>query len=155
MKRKAGGHVSLPTFFNFSFYADLSYPSTFQDSITFIIQEVQEVCQKLSLLEELYEQKYNLFEEFPDHFLRKIDWDKLDFVSPHEVHRIIHTRLTQWQDKELREEERIKYTLKEVDLAEARDNVSGCRYKAEQAIDRVLREIRKYEDKWMVPEPGT
>jgi len=100
-------------------------------------------------LRELSEQRYNLFQEFPERFAYRIDWDKLEFTDPAQVSNIIHSRLARYGSDPM------VWVQQEIDIADATNNLGFFRGRAEQAINGILGEIRKYEQKWLVPEPGS
>jgi hypothetical protein len=97
----------------------------------------------------LSEQKYRIFKRFPEKVARAINWKKLDYITAAQVESIIYRRLkigNQGLSGETRDYE------KEIELGEARDNLSYYKSNAEQAIDNIIAIINQYEEKWFYPQ---
>jgi hypothetical protein len=102
---------------------------------------------------ELSELHSKIYYQFQDPYLQ-VEWNKLDFIQPKDVITIIRTRLQRWdrtdlssKEREIRAEEQDKATY-------ARNNLSEYKRSAQFAIDGVLRVIREYEKKWLIPGSG-
>jgi hypothetical protein len=103
-------------------------------------------------LKVLAEQRYKLFDKFPEKVARWIDWDKLDYIKPSEVGSIIHTRLKFRKEHERSDEAYQNHLEQETALADARDNLHSYKQEAERAIVSILEEVRQYEEKWLTPD---
>ncbi len=119
-------------------------------------------------LEVLYTQRISLFEEFPETFIHSIDWNLLDYIEPSNVRAIVKTLLSSppypypaedpfdvdenyWKQYWAANE---KYTEEEIELVDEMREATKYRVKARNAIESVLKELKKFEDKWIPPVPG-
>lgn len=100
-------------------------------------------------LYELSKQRRRIYDEFPESFAAWIDWDRLDYIDPADTFSIIHT-LLKYKDKANLAGE-AQYQEREISIADARDNLKHFRRDARRAIDAIYEEIRKREEKWLLP----
>ena len=98
-------------------------------------------------LDELACLRTDLFDAFPNHFDYSISWDMLDHINPNEVANFIQTRFGYLRSCSPEELSQDRDDM-EKELRECR----SYRSNAEKAIENALREIGKYEEKWIVPD---
>lgn len=88
--------------------------------------------------------KYKVFDEFPNEVTRWIGWDKFPFIDPSEIKTIIEPRLNYFGTPPIPNQ-----SEEEARLGGLRENLSGLRFDAENAIDSVLEIVEEYEKKWL------
>jgi hypothetical protein len=96
-------------------------------------------------LKTIDEQRYKLFDNFPDFFFR-VEWEKLDFIEPENVILIIHKHSLgeKWPG---RLEERYEWKSWGITIKDDLENVERT---ARYAIDDILNIIREYESKLLL-----
>jgi hypothetical protein len=103
------------------------------------------------LIKSLKEAQDDLFVEFPKQWFQ-IDWDKLDFIEPADMHLIVH-RSGNWpRREEFGSNEEYLFMLEEAhrSLTVRPDDLWSIRRDARHIIERALEEIHKYEKDLLV-----
>ena len=98
-------------------------------------------------LKEIDKYQYKVFKEFPDEAIQRLEWDKIDDVSPSDVETIIHPWLKYFVGKS-------DYKDREIHIFDAMHNLPYYRRQAERAIEEVLMEAHRREGEWITPDIG-
>jgi hypothetical protein len=105
-----------------------------------------DINEHLKLIDE-YRQK--VFEAFPQRFVQKIDWNKLDSVEPENLASIIHPRLRYYAGGEAASAHRQTESRRFDEM----QNLDFYRVVAKKEIEAVLEKIHHQEEKYSPGDP--
>jgi hypothetical protein len=111
---------------------------------------------RLSIIEQL--KKFHTIFDFlyggieKNYAKTKIDWDKLDVVTPKNLHEIIVFAAFPYDRRNLGYVTQEKYYEEYLKLVDALDTVKWKKNQANEYLDHIFAVIREYESKWIVPD---
>lgn len=127
-----------------NFKARKNFSKEFYNSGTGLPPEIIDDLQKFHTL---FDFLYNKIEK--KYAGTEIDWDKLDTLSPHNLHKIVLLSRFRAEHGNVTGE---KYHENYSQLTDALDEVYYKKRQASEHLENIFSVIRKYENEWIVPE---